>query len=61
MNEEKSFKVIPILEEGNVMWDIIRIGHKTRRDYLMARFYDRGAVKLFIDSLANKGFKQICE
>jgi hypothetical protein len=39
-------------------WKVIRTKHPTKADYLLAEFYDRGAIKLFIEALKARGFKE---
>lgn len=55
----KQFEVESMQVDGQITWNIIRIGHETRGDYTMATFYDRGAIQLFTEALESKGFQQI--
>lgn len=58
-NNNKEFKVIPNLRDGlPISWDVIRVRHKTKGNYLMAKFYERGSIQLFIEALKTKGFVQ---
>lgn len=59
--DKKQFKVVPKQGIRSIFWQIIRIGHPTRGDYLMTEIYDRGAVQVFVESLLKRGFTEIEE
>lgn len=55
--EKKQYKVVPYQDGGQIAWEIVRVGHQTKGDYIFATFYDRGALQLFSEALENKGFE----
>lgn len=57
--EEKKFKITSQFDRGQITWEVVRVGHATKGDYIFATFYDRGAVQLFTEALENKGFQQL--
>ncbi|NRS52073.1 hypothetical protein [Brevibacillus sp. HB2.2] len=57
----KLFKVATNSRDDVIAWNVTRMGHKTKGNYLMAEFYDRGAIKLFIEALESKGFVQVVD
>ncbi|MFF2531384.1 hypothetical protein ACFVS2_20990 [Brevibacillus sp. NPDC058079] len=57
----KQFKVISKQGIRSIYWQVIRIGHPTKGNYLMMEIYDRGAVMVFTESLLKRGFIEIEE
>jgi hypothetical protein len=55
---DKFFRVVSDSSNSSMKWKLIRTKHPTKGDYTLAEFYDRGAVKLFIEALESKGFKE---
>ncbi|WCK54242.1 hypothetical protein PP175_23620 [Aneurinibacillus sp. Ricciae_BoGa-3] len=54
----KIYKVHSDKENGRLVWLVTRIGHMSKGNYVMAKFYDRAAVQIFLQALEDTGYKQ---
>jgi hypothetical protein len=54
----KIYKVDSEKENGRLVWSVSRIGHMSKGNYLMAKFYDRAFVQIFLQALEDSGYKQ---